>query len=117
MGNHSTNSPVKLNGQAIEQIRTETASFLDAVDSGDRVQALSELSNLWGLLTKNRLDDLNDFDHRENMGNDLEAANAILKTLVCTSFDHMEHDDLRTMLSVAIEKITPVLASVKGGAA
>lgn len=116
MKNTITNSVSKLNQPAREQLHAETMLFLAAVGDGERVEALDQLSNIWGLLTRNRLDDLNDFDHRENMGNDLEVANAILKTLVFTDFSSMEHDDLRTMLSQAIDKITPVLASIKGGA-
>lgn len=114
MENHSTNSPVKLNGQAIEQIHTETASFLDAVDSGDRAQALSELSNIWGLLTRNRLDDLNDFELRESAEAALTDATALLRVLTFSDFDHLTSDDIRGILSMAIGKIEPVLLSIRG---
>lgn len=114
MNNLSTKLAVEINQSLREQIRTETTSFLDAVDSGDRAQALSELSNLWGLLTRNRFDDLNDFELRESAEAALTDATSLLRVLTFSDFDNLTSDDLRGVLSMAIGKIEPVLLSVRG---
>lgn len=114
MNNLSTNSAVELNQSLSDHIHTETASFLESIDAGDRETALSELSNLWGFLTGNRLDDLNDFELRESAGTALTNAVSLLRTLAFSDFEHLTHDDLRGVLSLAIGKIEPVLLSIRG---
>ena len=114
MENTITNSVSKLNQPAREQLHAETMLLLAAVGDGDRVEALDQLSNIWGLLTRNRLDDLNDFELRESAEAALTDATALLRVLTFSDFDHLTSDDIRGILSMAIGKIEPVLLSIRG---